>query len=330
MITLSEKQISVLRRKHYGVVGRHSAVQICRWTKKSILGEGTCYKERFYGVHAHRCAQFSPVALWCNMNCIYCWRPMEWMKNYNIGYEDVEDPETIIRGVIEERRKLLIGFLGNPKASRSRVMEALEPDHYAISLSGEPTMYPRLDEMIKLLRDKYMARTIFLVTNGQVPEMLMKLEERKALPTQLYISVTAPNKELGIRIHKPVFRDFWERLLSSLRHMGELGGKTRRVIRLTLIKGYNMDESYMPEFTKLIRLANPDFVEVKAYMHLGLSTLRLARTNMPSHKEVRCYSERLVNNYLNEFKVEDEQVESRIVLLKNTSSKVPTKIYSDD
>ncbi|RLE69562.1 MAG: 4-demethylwyosine synthase TYW1 [Thermoprotei archaeon] len=327
MIALSEKQVSVLRRKHYGVVGRHSAVQICRWTKKSILGEGTCYKERFYGVHAHKCAQFSPLALWCNMNCVYCWRPMEWMRNYNIGYDEVEDPDTIVRGVIEERKRLLIGFLGNPKASKERVMDALTPDHYAISLSGEPTMYPRLAEMIRLIRDRYKARTVFLVTNGQVPEALSRLYEERSLPTQLYISVSASNREMCVRIQRPVLKDFWERLLKSLEIMREIEGSTRRVIRLTVIKGYNMDERFMPEFARLIELANPDFVEVKAYMHLGLSTRRLSRDNMPRHEEVRAYSERLVNEYLRGFRIEDEQPESRIVLLRNEGSTVPTRIY---
>jgi len=327
VIALSEKQVSVLRRKHYGVVGRHSAVQICRWTKKSILGEGTCYKERFYGVHAHKCAQFSPLALWCNMNCVYCWRPMEWMRNYNIGYDEVEDPDTIVRGVIEERKRLLIGFLGNPKASKERVMDALTPDHYAISLSGEPTMYPRLAEMIRLIRDRYKARTVFLVTNGQVPEALSRLYEERSLPTQLYISVSASNREMCVRIQRPVLKDFWERLLKSLEIMREIEGSTRRVIRLTVIKGYNMDEGFMPEFARLIELANPDFVEVKAYMHLGLSTRRLSRDNMPRHEEVRAYSERLVNEYLRGFRIEDEQPESRIVLLRNEGSTVPTRIY---
>jgi len=252
---------------------------------------------------------------------------MEWMRNYNIGYDEVEDPDTIVRGVIEERKRLLIGFLGNPKASKERVMDALTPDHYAISLSGEPTMYPRLAEMIRLIRDRYKARTVFLVTNGQVPEALSRLYEERSLPTQLYISVSASNREMCVRIQRPVLKDFWERLLKSLEIMREIEGSTRRVIRLTVIKGYNMDERFMPEFARLIELANPDFVEVKAYMHLGLSTRRLSRDNMPRHEEVRAYSERLVNEYLRGFRIEDEQPESRIVLLRNEGSTVPTRIY---
>jgi len=49
-----------LTRQHYALIGKHSAVQICRWTKKSLRNEGVCYKEKFYGIKSHRCCQMSP------------------------------------------------------------------------------------------------------------------------------------------------------------------------------------------------------------------------------------------------------------------------------
>ncbi len=329
MLSLSEAQVKELRKKHYGVVGRHSAVQICNWTKKSILGRGTCYKEKFYGAHAHKCAQFSPVVLWCNMNCIYCWRPMEWMKYREIGEDEVDDPDTIIKGVVEERRKLLIGFLGNPKADRRKVLDALKPDHYAISLSGEPTLYPRLDEMVRLLRDKYKARTIFIVTNGQVPEMLRKLDRTGSLPTQLYLSIRGSNPELERFISRPVLKDYWERMMESLEVVAGLEGRTRRVVRMTMIKGINTDPRYIDEYARMIEAANPDFIEVKAYMHLGLSTQRLSKENMPTHEEIMAYARRLAER-LEGFELVDEQRESRIALLMNRDSPVPLKIYPEE
>ena len=40
----------ILKKQHYEIAGKneHSAVQICRWTKKSLRDEGVCYKEKFY------------------------------------------------------------------------------------------------------------------------------------------------------------------------------------------------------------------------------------------------------------------------------------------
>ncbi|TDA33071.1 MAG: 4-demethylwyosine synthase TYW1, partial [Hadesarchaea archaeon] len=36
-------------RQGYRLVGRNSAVKVCLWTRRSLLGRGECYKARFYG-----------------------------------------------------------------------------------------------------------------------------------------------------------------------------------------------------------------------------------------------------------------------------------------
>ena len=78
----------------YRIAGKHSAVQICSWTKKALRGKGVCYKQKFYGVDCHRCAQVSPAAAWCQHNCIYCWRPAEWMKRLTLDEEEVDKPQS--------------------------------------------------------------------------------------------------------------------------------------------------------------------------------------------------------------------------------------------
>ncbi|RLE41207.1 4-demethylwyosine synthase TYW1, partial [Candidatus Woesearchaeota archaeon] len=47
----------VLEKQQYAFIGRHSAIKICYWTKKSLLDEGVCYKQQFYGIKSHRCCQ---------------------------------------------------------------------------------------------------------------------------------------------------------------------------------------------------------------------------------------------------------------------------------
>lgn len=71
---ITKKIEEVLRRQHYGIAGKNSAVQICRWTKKSLLNEGYCYKQQFYGISSHRCCQMSPSVAWCQNKCMHCWR----------------------------------------------------------------------------------------------------------------------------------------------------------------------------------------------------------------------------------------------------------------
>ena len=63
----------ILRKQHYETIGDHAAVQICRWTKKSLTDKGVCYKEKFYGIKSHRCCQMTQMIL-CENKCIHCWR----------------------------------------------------------------------------------------------------------------------------------------------------------------------------------------------------------------------------------------------------------------
>ncbi|MCD6515348.1 MAG: 4-demethylwyosine synthase TYW1 [Candidatus Asgardarchaeum sp.] len=326
IISLTQRQIQELRKKHYGIAGHHSAVQLCHWTKKAIKGEGVCYKQIFYGIPTHRCAEITPVVLWCNNNCIYCWRPMEFMRYYDIREDQVDPPEFIVEELIRQRKQLLSGYRASPKVNQKILEESMEPVHFAISLSGEPTMYPLLDKMIKYIREKYNPISIFLVTNGQVPEMLEKLRDEHALPTQLYISITAPDPILYKKISRPVHKDAWDRLLRSLKIMSTV--PCRRVIRLTVIKDYNMADEHLKGYSELIKMANPDFVEVKAYMYLGMSTQRLKYENMPTHEEVKEYALKLLE-YLPEFEYASEHPPSRIVLLRNKNHRVPLLLGRD-
>ena len=63
----------------------------------------------------------------------------------------VDDPEIIVQNLLEERRKLIVGYYGKTGVNVSKLDESLFPEHYAVSLSGEPTMYPKLPELIKYL-----------------------------------------------------------------------------------------------------------------------------------------------------------------------------------
>lgn len=67
------------------------------------------------------------------------------------------------------------------------------------------------------------------------------------------------------------------------------------------------------EYAKIISKADPMFVEVKAYMWVGSSRERLEKSNMPTHSEIREFSEKLAEKLA--WKIIDEQKESRVVLL---------------
>lgn len=325
MVKLDSKTENSFKNKQYGIVGNHSAVEICSWTKKALLGKGVCYKQKFYGAHTHKCAQIAPTVAWCQQNCLHCWRPMEMFKPPTTLDNKWDSPSEIIEGVIEARKKLLSGFGGNDKVDKKMYEDALIPDHWAISLSGEPTLYPLLPEMIEELKRRK-ARTIFIVTNGQEPEMLEKMNKENKLPTQLYVSLIAPNKELYQKLALPFYKDGWDRLMKTLEIWKEFN--TRRVIRITHIKGINDSDQMAKEFAEILERAKPDFVEVKAYMYIGYSRNRLKEENMPTYEEVKTFTERILE-YAPSFRMIDHHEPSRITLSQRKDSKYPEKIYDD-
>jgi len=313
----------VVRKRYesaYGIVGNHSGVQICSWNKKVLRGKGACYKQKFYGVDCHRCAQMSPALAWCQENCIFCWRPMEWMSRIDMKEKEVDAPEEIIEKTVSARKKLISGIGGAEDVNKKLFKECFEkfPSHWAISLSGEPTIYPRIGELISSLRANKEVKSIFLVTNGQEPEKLKEMAEKKQLPTQLYVSLTAPTNDVFKEVNRPVYKDGWERLNKTLSLMADF--KCRRVIRLTLIKGVNDNEKYLDEYAELVEKSRTDFLEVKAYMFLGLSRQRLKIGNMPYHEDIKEWSEKLVKKLKN-YSIIDEHEPSRIVLFKRNDSK---------
>lgn len=313
MLNISEQLKKDLLNKKYGVYN-HSAVQICEWTKKSLRNEGECYKNQFYGVETYSCAQISPNVMWCDQNCIFCWRPAENMLKKDIK-EDVNDPKDIIENLVKERYKLLTGFGGNENTNSKKKEIALKefPSHWAISLSGEPTLYPKLPELVKEIK-KHKVKSIFIVSNGQNPKVIKDLEKKNALPTQLYISLDAWDENSFSKINRSIRKDAWKRLIKSLNILGKL--KTRTVIRLTVIKGLNDSKKAIKEFAKIIDKSNPDFLEIKSYMHLGYSRERLKRENMPSNEDLNEFCKEF-DKHLKNLKYEDKCLPSKIILYMN-------------
>jgi len=88
--------------------------------------------------------------------------------------------------------------------------------------------------------------------------------------------------------------------------------KCRKVIRLTLVKGLNLKDA--PGYAKLIEKAESDFVEAKAYMHVGFARARLTMENMPSHQEIKAFAEELARE--TGYFISDESEQSRVLLLK--------------
>lgn len=317
-----EKVRKKLTKQGYALVGETSAVQVCRWNKNSLNNKGVCWKEKFYGIKSHRCCQFSPCVMWCENQCLHCWRPIE--MNLGTKLPSVDDPKKIIDGIIEARKDLLMGFKGNKNVSSKKFEEACNPNIFTFSLSGEPTLYPKLGEMIKELRKRDCIT--FLVTNGLNKDAVEKLEKENSLPTQLTISTNAPNKKLFDIWHRSTKKDAWKEFLEMIDLMKKLKGKTRRVIRLTLVKKgkekgryknlSNMKDENVEEYVSLIKKAEPDFVHVKGFMSVGYSRDRMGYDKMPWHYEVERFAEKIVSLLKKEgYKILGEEKRSCVILI---------------
>jgi tRNA wybutosine-synthesizing protein 1 len=296
---------AVLEWQGYKLVGRSIGAKGCHWLKESLLRRKECYKAKFYGIRSHRCLQMTPTVDICNCQCLFCWR-FHGMKEY--PNSEREDPAAILDRLVQAQREIVSGFGGDERCDKVMWREARDPKHIAISLSGEPTMYPYLSDLIGEASRRGM--TTFLVTNGTNPRALERLDP---LPTQLYVTISAPNKEIFERLCLPRSTMLWERLNETLDIMGSLD--TRKVVRLTLVKGWNL--GWESEYSKMIAKAGPNFIETKSYMFVGDSRSRMTVENMPAMEEIRTFADRISSE--TSYKIVDEYTDSRVVLLSNGS-----------
>jgi len=239
---------------------------------------------------------------------------MEFYDSLKMDEQKVAEPEDIMRKLMEERRKLIVGHYGDPSQDKQKIEESLTPSHYAISLSGEPTMYPKLPDLIKYLKSLEATKSIFLVTNGQEPEMIQRLADEDALPTQLYLSTNAADYDSFLKINRPRYEDSWNRWNKTLEMLADLD--TRTVLRVTLIRDWNNLDKMIGGFASIFERSNAHFIELKSYMHIGRSTNRLEYENMVEMDDVREFSKQIVN-HSDRFQVMDESQVSRIVVLQN-------------
>lgn len=154
--------------------------------------------------------------------------------------------------------------------------------HCALSLVGEPIFYPYINEFTAMLHAEHISS--FLVCNAQHPDQLATLKP----VTQLYVSIDASNRESLRKIDRPLNRNFWELFCRCLDIIREKRQTQRTVYRLTLVKGFNMDDE-AEGYADLVARGLPCFVEVKGVTYCGTSSSAgagLTMQNVPFYEEV--------------------------------------------
>jgi tRNA wybutosine-synthesizing protein 1 len=283
MVPVSSPTHAALTKQGYSIIGSHSGVKICRWTKSALRGRGSCYKYSFYGIQSHLCMEATP-SLSCSNKCVFCWR--HGTNPVGTTWRWITDaPDLIYDGITTAHYKKIKMMKGVPGVRAERFAEAMRIRHCALSLVGEPIFYPYINELLSIMHQNRIST--FLVCNAQHPAQLASL-----IPvTQLYVSIDASNKESLKKIDRPLHRDFWERFCACLDILKQRRFEQRTVFRLTLVKGFNMAEE-VRGYADLVERALPGFVEVKGVTYCGTSaagTAGLTMENVPFYEEVAAF-----------------------------------------
>lgn len=243
------------------------------------------------------------------------------LKNANVVVKSVQKVLELKEGVVShflsdaESIEIVEKLVASREGIINVHLEAAKPKHVAISYDGEPTMYTRLGELISEFKKRGIST--FVVTNGTFPERIMEMKETGNLPTQLYVTMAAPDKETYLRVcssvkpYFPVHADHWERLDKTLGLLSSLDCRT--VIRITSVRGVNM---ISPElYRERIKKSNPSFLEVKGFSitgnapriseRLGVTSIGEKNTELykiafqyaPTHEEMIKFASDISDNY---------------------------------
>ena len=139
------------------------------------------------------------VRVVCAANkCVFCWRH----GTNPVGKEwrwQTDDPAYLVSEAMEQHRRMIAAMKGVPGVLPDRLADALKPRHCALSLVGEPIMYPHINEFVRLLHSHGISS--FLVSNAQFPDRVQQLQP----VTQLYLSIDAATAQSLKQIDRPLF-----------------------------------------------------------------------------------------------------------------------------
>ena len=307
-----------LTKQGYKVIGSHSGVKICRWTKNELRGKGSCYKKSLFNIASSRCMELTP-SLACSSKCVFCWRHGTNPVSKNWRWE-VDEPEYILENALKGHYSMIKQMRGVPGVIAERFAKAFEVRHCALSLVGEPILYPHINKFIQLLHQKGI--TSFLVCNAQHPEALRNIVK----VTQLYVSIDAPTKTELKKVDRPLYKDFWERMVECLEILKTVQNHQRTVFRLTLVKGFNMGD--ISAYADLVQRGLPSFIEVKGATFSGSSDGNgnpLTMQNIPFYEEcvnfVKAFTTELQRRGLH-YDLAAEHAHSNCLLIADTKFKI--------
>ena len=143
----------------------------------------------------------TPSLNYCTQQCLFCWRAQSSdLKAHRdeTKFATSDSPENIANESIKAQLKILSGYKGNPNVNEREVQGGHDAEARGNQPHREATLYPQISELIQAYHKK--GFTTFLVINGTNPSTLTTIKEE---PTQLYVSVCAPDEATFKRVCRP-------------------------------------------------------------------------------------------------------------------------------
>ncbi len=210
----------------------------------------------------------------------------------------------------EEIENLINRELTTPDEIMQVHGEAMHPKHAAISLDGEPLLFPEISDFVKEFKSRKM--TTFIVTNSTLPEKVQNLNN---LPSQFYFTLPAPNEKIYKKICRPMVKNGWKKILGSLNLIESLSCRT--LIRLTAVKDLNLNEKFIKDYINIIEKINPNFFEIKGFT-LQAKAL-LIKERLKSNKPMKYYFPEF--DYLEKIALKFEELGNFHLIYKNEPSR---------
>ncbi|MFW9865779.1 MAG: radical SAM protein [Candidatus Thorarchaeota archaeon] len=231
-------------------------------------------------------------------------------KNHMLSNFELDNDIQCCINSREEIEILINRALTTPDEIMQAHSEAMNPNHAAISLDGEPLLYPKISELVQEFKNRGM--TTFIVSNGTLPERIECLDP---LPSQLYITLPAPNEQIYKKICRPMIKNGWEKLNQSLGLIDSLSCRT--LVRLTAIKNLNINNENINDYAKIVEKANPNFFEIKGFT-LQAKAL-LIKERLKSDKPVQYYFPEY--EYLEDLALKFQKLSGYPLIYKNKASR---------
>ena len=229
------------------------------------------------------------------------------LKNYAL-----DDDITCCIDSKEEIENLIKRELTTPDDIMQAHGEAMHPNHAAISLDGEPLLYPIMSGLVEEFRNRGM--TTFIVTNSTLPENIEKLD---SLPSQMYFTLPASDENTYKKVCRPMIKNGWIKINESLGLIESLNCRT--LIRLTAVKDLNisLNEKLIKDYITIIEKAKPNFFEIKGFT-LQAKAL-LINERLKSEKSPQDYFPEY--RFLKEIALKFEELGNFPLIYKNKASR---------